>query len=300
MEFIDNASQGKTGFLSYLTGIGLIIALFFLGNMFILFDLDCHFPNEPLESLTQSRIIELLGKTKFLFWLTIPFALVLFGVLLHVRKVHDRSIKSLFTGKSKFDWKRVFFSFFLLFGILMLSLLVQSWFTSDLHFQFDWKKFIPLFLISILMLPLQTTCEEILFRSYLMQGLKSRLKSNKAAVLISGIMFGAIHIGNPEIQVIGYHILIYYIAVGIFLGLVALYDNGLELSIGYHAANNIFGAIIVTNNWQAFQTDALFVDFSQPGMALDILIGILLVLPLIFFIFYKKYHWHSLKEKWNA
>jgi membrane protease YdiL (CAAX protease family) len=299
MEFIDSASLGKNNFLSYLLGIVVIIALFYLGNIFLLFDLQFNFPNESLEHLTQSKIVDLIGQTKFLFWLTVPFALVLAGIILHVRKVHQRPISSLFTGKQNFDWKRVFFSFFLLFGILVLSLFVQSWFTLDLHFQFDIKKFIPLLIISLLMLPLQTTCEEILFRSYLMQGLKIRLKSNKASVLISGIMFGAIHIGNPEIQVIGYHILIYYIAVGIFLGMVALFDNGLELSIGYHAANNIFGAIVVTNNWQAFQTDALFLDRSQPEFALDILIVILLVLPLIFFVFYKKYHWHSLKEKWN-
>lgn len=299
MEFIDNASQGKNGFLSYFIGIVVIVGLFYLGSLFLFFDLKINFPNEAIENLTQSKIVSLIGQTKFLFWLTLPFALVLTGIMLYVNKAHKRPIVSLFTGKQNFDWKRVFFSFILLFGILSLSLFVQSWFTLDLHFQFDFNKFIPLLIVSLLMLPLQTTCEEILFRSYLMQGLKNRLNSNKASVVISGIMFGAIHIGNPEVQVIGYHILIYYIAVGIFLGMVTLFDNGLELSIGYHAANNIFGAIVVTNDWQAFQTDALFLDKSQPGFALDILIGILLVLPLIFFVFYKKYNWHSLKEKWN-
>jgi membrane protease YdiL (CAAX protease family) len=113
-------------------------------------------------------------------------------------------------------------------------------------------------------------------------------------------MFGAIHIGNPEIQAIGSHILIYYIAVGIFLGLITLFDNGMELAMGYHAANNIFAALVVTNDWQAFQTDALFLDKSQPGFAWDILLGILVVLPLIFFVFYKNYNWQSLKEKWNG
>lgn len=39
---------------------------------------------------------------------------------------------------------------------------------------------------------------------------------------------------------------------------MALMDDGLELSMGYHAINNIFAALILTNEWQAFQTDALF------------------------------------------
>jgi membrane protease YdiL (CAAX protease family) len=300
MEFIDQASSGKSNFFSYFTGVLVILGLFLLGNSALFFYLNFQFPNEPIDSWTQSKITAYLGKTELLFWLTFPFALVFFGLLFHINKVHGRKISSIFTGKEKFNWKRSFFSFGLVFGILALSLVVQSFFGLDLKFQFDIQKFLPLILVSLILLSIQTTCEEVIFRSYLLQGIKNRLRSNKAAVLISGIMFGAIHIGNPEIQAIGYHILVYYIAVGIFLGLITLFDNGMELAIGYHAANNIFAAIVVTNDWQAFQTDALFLDTSQPGFAWDVLLGLFVVLPFIFFVFSKKYNWQSLKEKWNG
>jgi membrane protease YdiL (CAAX protease family) len=300
MEFIDQASSGKNNFFTYLTGTLIILGLFLFGNFALFFYLNFQFPNEPIDSWTQSKITASLGKTELLFWLTFPFALVFFGLLFHINKVHGRTISSIFTGKEKFNWKRTFFSFGLVFVILALSLVVQSFFGHDLKFQFDFQKFLPLFLVSVFMLSIQTTCEEVIFRSYLLQGIKNRLRSNKAAVLISGIMFGVIHIGNPEIQAIGYHILVYYIAVGIFLGLITLFDNGMELAIGYHAANNIFAAIVVTNDWQAFQTDALFLDTSQPGFAWDILLGMFVVLPFIFYVFSKKYNWASLKEKWNG
>lgn len=300
MEFIDQASTGKSNFFSYLTGILVILGLFLLGNSALFFYLNFQYPIEPIDSWTQAEITDSLGKTELLFWLTFPFVLVFFGLIFHMNKVHGRTILSIFTGKEKFNWKRTFFSFGLVFGILALSLVVQHFFGLDLKFQFDIQKFLPLLLVSIIMLSIQTTCEEVIFRSYLLQGLKNRLKSNKAAVLISGIMFGAIHAGNPEIQAIGYHILIYYIAVGIFLGLITLFDNGMELAIGYHAANNIFAAIVVTNDWQAFQTDALFLDTSQPGFAWDVILGIIVVLPFIFYVFSKKYNWQSLKEKWNG
>ena len=299
MEFIDQASSGKNNFFSYLTGTLIILGLFLLGNSALFFYLNFQFTNEPIDSWTQSKITASLGKTELLFWLTFPFALVFFGLIFHINKVHGRTISSIFTGKEKFNWKRTFFSFGLVFGILALSLVVQRFFGHDLKFQFDINKFLPLLVVSLIMLSIQTTCEEVIFRSYLLQGFKNRLRSNKAAVLISGIMFGAIHIGNPEIQVIGYHILIYYMAVGIFLGLITLFDNGMELAIGYHAANNIFAAIVVTNDWQAFQTDAIFLDTSQPGFAWDVLLGIFVVLPFIFYVFSKKYNWQSLKEKWN-
>jgi membrane protease YdiL (CAAX protease family) len=300
MEFIDQASSGKNNFFTYLTGTLIILGLFLFGNFALFFYLNFQFPNEPIDSWTQSKITASLGKTELLFWLTFPFALVFFGLLFHINKVHGRTISSIFTGKEKFNWKRTFFSFGLVFGILALSLVIQSFFGLDLQFQFDIQKFLPLVLVSLIMLSIQTTCEEVIFRSYLLQGFKYRLRSNKVAVLISGIMFGAIHIGNPEIQVIGYHILVYYIAVGIFLGLITLFDNGMELAIGYHAANNIFAAIVVTNDWQAFQTDALFLDTSQPGFEWDVLLGLFVVLPFIFFVFSKKYNWQSLKEKWNG
>jgi membrane protease YdiL (CAAX protease family) len=300
MEFIDQASSGKNNFFTYLTGTLIILGLFLFGNFALFFYLNFQFPNEPIDSWTQSKITASLGKTELLFWLTFPFALVFFGLLFHINKVHGRTISSIFTGKEKFNWKRTFFSFGLVFGILALSLVIQSFFGLDLQFQFDIQKFLPLIMVSLIMLSIQTTCEEVIFRSYLLQGFKIRLRSNKVAVLISGIMFGAIHIGNPEIQVIGYHILIYYMAVGIFLGLITLFDNGMELAIGYHAANNIFAAIVVTNDWQAFQTDALFLDTTQPGFAWDVLLGLFVVLPFIFFVFSKKYNWQSLKEKWNG
>ncbi|MCF6287212.1 MAG: hypothetical protein L3K26_18820 [Candidatus Hydrogenedentes bacterium] len=74
-------------------------------------------------------------------------------------------------------------------------------------------------------------------------------------------------------------------------------DGGIELSIGYHAVNNIFAALILTNDWQAFQTDALFIDRSPPAFGLESWLTLLLIQPLILFIFAKKYKWKGWKEK---
>ena len=131
------------------------------------------------------------------------------------------------------------------------------------------------------MIPIQTTIEELLFRGYLLQGLKNKLGSNKHAVILAGIVFGLIHYGNPEIEAIGNHVLLYYVASGVFLGCLALFDNGLELSIGYHAANNIFTALVVSNNWQVFQTDALFIDHAPPELSWWALIVFIVLISFI-------------------
>ncbi len=299
MSFIDKAKHGNTSFSSYILGIALIISVYLLGSCFLILDLQWNFGIESFDGISQKEIVKILGNNRFLAWLIIPFLFVALFLVIHTKFVHKRTVLSIFSGRKNFDWKRVLFSFSLLFSVLSLFLFIQYLSSDSLIFQFDLQKFIPLFFIAIFLLPIQTSCEELLFRSYILQGIKMRTKKNSIAVLISGLMFGAIHIGNPEIAKIGYHIIVYYMLVGVFLALISLFDNGIELALGYHAANNVFAALMITNNWQAFQTDAVFMDISDPGMGLDTIIGILFILPLVFFIFYKKYKWHSLKEMWQ-
>jgi hypothetical protein len=299
MSFIDKAKEGNTSFSSYILGIALIISVYLLGSYFLILDLQWNFGIESFDGVSQKEIVRILGNNRFLAWLVVPFLFVALFLVIHTKFVHKRTVLSIFSGRETFDWKRVLFSFSLLFSVLSLFLFIQYLSSDSLIFQFDLQKFIPLFFIAIFLLPIQTSCEELLFRSYILQGIKMRTKKNSVAVLISGLMFGAIHIGNPEIAKIGYHIIVYYMLVGVFLALISLFDNGIELALGYHAANNVFAALMITNNWQAFQTDAVFMDISDPGMGLDTIIGILFILPLVFFIFYKKYKWHSLKEMWQ-
>ena len=299
MSFIDKAKEGNNSFSSYILGIALIISVYLLGSYFLILDLQWNFGIESFDGISQKEIVRILGNNRFLAWLIVPFLFVALFLVIHTKFVHKRTVLSIFSGRENFDWKRVLFSFSLLFSVLSFFLFIQYLSSDSLIFQFDLQKFIPLFFIAIFLLPIQTSCEEILFRSYILQGIKMRTKKNSVAVLISGLMFGAIHIGNPEIAKIGYHIIVYYMLVGVFLALISLFDNGIELALGYHAANNVFAALMITNNWQAFQTDAVFMDISDPGMGLDTIIGILFILPLVFFIFYKKYKWHSLKEMWQ-
>lgn len=299
MQFIDKATEGNNNFVSYFLGILMIVVAYILGSYFLLLDLQWNFGIESFDAVTEKELSKILGNNRLLFWLIIPFLFVALFLVFHTKFVHKRTILSIFTGREKFDWKRFFFSFTLLLVVLALFLLFQYLSSDSLIFQFNAQKFIPLFIIAILLLPIQTSCEEILFRSYILQGIKMRTRKNSIAVLISGLMFGAIHIGNPEVAKIGYHIIAYYMLVGVFLSLISLYDNGIELALGYHAANNIFAVLMITNDWQAFQTDAVFLDTSNPGNGLKSLFGLLVVLPLLFFILYKKYKWHSLKEMWQ-
>jgi len=117
------------------------------------------------------------------------------------------------------------------------------------------------------------------------------------SILITGVLFGLLHGANPEVAKIGYELLIYYIASGVFLGVVTHMDDGLELGMGYHAANNLFAALIVTNDWQAFHTDAIFIDHSPPEFGWDALLTLAVIQPILLLIFARIYKWKNWRKK---
>jgi membrane protease YdiL (CAAX protease family) len=226
----------------------------------------------------------------------IPFIILLLFLLFAVRKLHNRPILSLFTSRSEIDIKRIVFAFFTWSVFLFISFFLAMQTGADLKWNFNPNTFIMLVGISFFIIPLQTTFEELFFRGYLIQSFGRRFKAPVFPVLISGVIFGLLHYSNPEVEVLGIGILGYYILTGLFTSLMAVMDEGVELGIGFHAANNIFGCLIVTNQWQVFQTDALWIDMSKPKIGIDLVITLFVLFPLMLFVFSKKYKWKSLKQ----
>ena len=297
--FIDLSSKNPSTLVQVIATVLLVVFFYLFGGFGLHIDYILNSSAVSSEAVDIQEYISTLGSNRMFFWLLFPFLLVFIVFLLAIKWIHRRPILSVFTTRNRFDWGRVFLSFFLVFIILLITTGIQIYFSDDIVWNLEWVRFIPLVIISIVMIPFQTTLEELLFRGYLMQGLKTKLGSNIIAVLLSGCCFGLMHIGNPEIEAIGYHVLSYYIIIGIFLGCLAVFDNGLELSIGFHAANNIFAALIVSNDWQVFQTDALFLDYSTPEFSLNMLLLSVTFLLVLVFIFKRIYRWNPLKEYWT-
>ena len=297
--FIDLSSKNPSTLVQVIATVLLVVFFYLFGGFGLHIDYILNSSSVSSEAVDIQEYMSTLGSNRMFFWLLFPFLLVFIVFLLAIKWIHRRPILSVFTTRNRFDWGRVFLSFFLVFIILLITTGIQIYFSEDIIWNLEWVRFIPLVIISIVMIPFQTTLEELLFRGYLMQGLKTKLSSNIIAVLLSGCCFGLMHIGNPEIEVIGYHVLSYYIIIGIFLGFLAVFDNGLELSIGFHAANNIFAALIVSNDWQVFQTDALFLDYSTPEFSLNMLLLSIAFLLVLVFVFKRIYRWKPLKEYWT-
>ena len=86
--------------------------------------------------------------------------------------------------------------------------------------------------------------------------------------------------------------------MGFFLGIITLMDNGLELALGVHAANNIVAALLLTSDWTALQTNSIYRDISKdPKLELIQVVPLIIVFFIFIFIFSKKYKWNNWKDQ---
>lgn len=302
--FIAQAFKGLHDWWRYV--VGLIIAIIGVFVFSIPHALGILFKTMQGGTIDQSKmndpiyIMQLFESNLNLVFILLPFAgglLFLFGA---VKWLHKQSITSLTTARPKIDWKR-FWTIFFFWGILSSGLIVldYSMAPADYVWNFELQPFLILCVIAIILVPLQTSFEEYLFRGYLMQGLGVITGYKWIPLVVTSVIFGMLHIANPEVDKLGPIIMVYYIGTGLFLGIMTLMDEGIELSLGFHAANNLFVALLVTADWTAFQTHSILKDMSDPKAAefTDIFMPVFIMFPIILFILSKVYKWTDWKGK---
>jgi len=294
MNFITQVLKGKVKWYHYFYGTLLTFFIIQFGSipLFIArnFADDSHFNPANLNPGINNNL--------FLFLMIIPFGLGLWGIYLSITKIHKLPFLKVLTARKKLDWHRFYYGFILWFIVSLLTLVIDFGINPE-HYVLNFKllPFLILVLVSFLFLPLQTSFEEVLFRGYLMQGFGVLTRYRIIALVITSTVFGLLHGANPEVAKLGNILLIYYIATGFLFGIVTLMDDGLELTLGLHAANNIVAAIFVTTNWTVFQTDALFVDISKPEVNWMLFVPVIVIYPLLLLRLSKKYSWSNWKQK---
>tara|TARA_R110002051_G_scaffold13808_4_gene45613 strand:- start:48786 stop:49718 length:933 start_codon:yes stop_codon:yes gene_type:complete len=289
--YIEQGYKGDIGLWKYLIIPGCFIGLMIVNYIAILFS-----PVSVEDSMAQ--MINALGSNVVLILVLAPLAVGLFFVLGWTKLVHSQTITSLTTSRKKIDWKRVFFAFAIWGVVTIILTFVGIYFSpEDYVFNFKLIPFLSLVVIGIVLIPLQTSFEEYLFRGHMLQGLGLATKNRWVPLIVTSVLFGLMHLGNPEVEKLGYGIMIYYIGTGFFLGILTLMDEGLELALGFHAANNLIGALLLTADWTAFQTNSIYRDISNPVLGWDILVPVFIIFPILLVIFSKKYGWTNWKEK---
>ena len=299
--YIKQAFKVEHDWWLYLVGVLLIFIGSQLGQIpFLIAIITKSMANGgDLSSLDYDAMMSILDLNLSLFLLLLSFAIGLVVVFLVVKYIHKQTLRSLTTSRAKIDWSRFWFAF-LIWGVTTACFILLEYYSSPENYTFNFKPipFLILVLISVVFIPLQTSFEEYLFRGYLMQGLGVLAKNRWVPLIFTSTIFGLLHIANPEIDKLGYVLLVHYIGTGFLLGIMTLMDEGLELALGFHAANNLIAALLLTADWTAFQTHSILKDISDPEMSnVEVFFPVFVIYPILLIVLAKKYNWSNWKEK---
>ena len=301
--YIKQAFKGENDWWTYLVGVVIIGIAMVVGSVphaIAIFSIGISDDNKLNSMQDPYELLGMLDSNLNLFLMLLSFAVGLLAIFFVVKFIHHQTLKSLTTSRNRIDWNRFWFAF-ILWGSIVVVMIGVDYFINPGNFIFNFKlvPFLILFVISIIFIPLQTSCEEYLFRGYLMQGLGILSKNRWFPLIFTSILFGALHIANPEIDKLGNILLVHYIGTGFLLGIMTLMDEGLELSLGFHAANNLVACLLLTADWTVFQTNSILKDISSPELISlgEIFVPIFIIYPFVLYVLSKKYNWSNWGEK---
>lgn len=130
---------------------------------------------------------------------------------------------------------------------------------------------------ALLLVGLQTTAEELLFRGYVIQWLSLRWRRRVVLASVSGAIFTLPHLANPEVlSLAGPAVLlgpVPYFVLGYTFGWVSIASGSTELAIGAHCANNLLATTLFgsTNSVLAGPT---FITDTSPNVVVTSLTAV--------------------------
>tara|TARA_B100000767_G_C19778651_1_gene544509 strand:- start:9751 stop:10686 length:936 start_codon:yes stop_codon:yes gene_type:complete len=298
--FLENDLIERLPFAWYLLGSMIVIIFSFAGQFPMLF-FTSEESNATMDPKNPMSMFAHLDANLLLFFLLFPFFIAFLGFLIVLKKVHRQSFTSVTTARSSIDIKRFFFGFSFWGLVAIFTVLVDYFiFPQDYETSFQLIPFLIMFGISIIFIPFQSGLEEYLFRGYLMQGFAKLTKNRLMPLVLTSIIFGSLHIFNPEVEKLGMAILLYYIGTGFFFGIMTLMDEGIELALGFHVSNNLLTALLVTADWTVFQTNSILKDVSEPSLWPQLILVLFLMYPISLLVLARKYGWSNWKHKLTA
>ena len=299
---LNQAFKGLNDWRRYVLGISIIIIGYFLGQIPLIATIyyklysNPQIGTEEYESFAKSMNFEAVGISKNLGFvlLILMFVIALIALWFVVKRLHKKRVIDLITPGRQINIQKILFGFGFWMILNLVIELINYWMNPGIYtFRWSGGAFFVLLFIAITLLPLQTSFEELFFRGYIMQGLAYFSNNKWIAILVSSILFGLIHGMNPEVEQYGFWTMqTYYITAGLFLAIITVMDDGLELALGVHAATNFFGATLLTYQGSVLQTDTLFITSEIKPWYM--LLGFIVSSIIFIIVCTKKYQWPSL------
>lgn len=262
-QFLSLTELGRNGALRWLGGTVIILFFWFIVGSFLAVPFFL-FAGGDLTSTDVGGVLK--GGDPFLLYVgtNISFLGIWLGVWLVVRFIHRRAFRTLITPAPTINWTRVAQGFGVWLVLVAVFQVIEFViYPGRAQFTFDpprWLFFLPFVLV---LTPIQTSAEELLFRGYWMQGLGRLSKNFVLLCVLNGLLFALPHMLNPEVLANPDSTLLLflnYFVTGSALALFTLRDNRLELALGAHASNNLFAGLIVNYADSALTIPAIFTN----------------------------------------
>ena len=255
--YVEAGRRGKNTWLRYLLGVVFILFMWFVVGGWASLALRSLLGAPAGQIVTNPSSAGLIAGYLVI---NAGFPFFLLGTVLAVALIHRRNPLTLVTGRRFIDWRRVGTGFGVLFALVVLSTFVEFLvYPSSFSLGPSLAAFVPFALLAFVLTPIQTTAEEVFFRGYLVQGASLISFNFLFLAVASGVLSMVPHLlANPELDAGFLPVALYYFGFGAFLTWVSLRDGTLELAIGAHAANNLYGAIVLTFEGSALNTPSLF------------------------------------------
>lgn len=261
--YLSLATLGQNHWWRYLLSL-LVIAFFwqFLGGIPILaYVMMIETDSDPATSVDLTTL-QFQGVDPLLPYLGINFTLIamLIGLFLAIRFLHKRAFKTVITALENVNWKLMWKGFTVYFLLMLLASAAEALLRpGEITTSFDLEQFLIFLPIALIITPIQAAAEEMLFRGYLMQGIGVLTRITAIPVIGSSLIFMLAHFWNPEMQADESALLpLLYFLLALFLAVITVKSNSLELAIGVHAANNLFTVLILNYANSALPAPSLF------------------------------------------
>ncbi|WP_420632154.1 CPBP family intramembrane glutamic endopeptidase [Candidatus Leptofilum sp.] len=260
--FLDQVRLGQTEWFRYFFGIVLILFFWFvLGGLFVLVPAFWAVVDDNPETAVnlETGLVDGFDPLVNYIAANLTFVPLIIGVFVVVRFVHGRPFRTIITPAKKLNWRRLGQGFGLWLLLIALASGVEYLLNPEIYtIVLDARRFLFFVLFVLLLTPVQTTAEELLFRGYLLQMTGHLSRNFWVLAIINGILFMVPHLANPELAASAILLPLFYLSIGAFFAFITLRDNSAELAIGVHAANNLYAALFANYTNSALQTESIF------------------------------------------
>ena len=276
--FLDLPRIGKTEPQQYAMGAFIILFCWFILGSIPFQILINIVSNDSNPSTTIDPVSGIpLGVHPLIIFLVsnMSFWLLWLGLYLAVRFVHQRPFLTLITPRNRINWQRFWQGFGVYFLLSLIATGIEYLITPEnFNFSLNIAAFLPFFVAMVVLIPIQTSAEELLFRGYLLQATGLGIKNHWLLAGINGLLFMVPHLGNPEVQDDPILLPLIFFVIGAFLTLITLRDNQQEIALGVHAANNLFAGIVVNYTNSVLQTESIFLlnELNAPYSLITLLV----------------------------